>query len=250
LAVPLVWEEVRVSTDAWFGVLGIVIGALGVVLAVYFWLRPRPLQPILYWQTVSSVPLLRHPGGLFDGIKITVAGQEIPQATIWTGTIWNAGRAVIRESDLARGGLALHFAGVEVLGTSVVSLSQDESELTLSHSDDAVAVAFQFLNPQERAAIAVLHAGPASVRPELRGVVLGGSIRDAEASRERLDRWAKHFSVFLLGPLAVVAVASVVRPEWLNMTIVWISLVGTFTGLIASLYNVKREFERSRQRWD
>ncbi|WP_136256622.1 hypothetical protein [Metallibacterium scheffleri] len=158
-----------ILTSSW---LGTVLGVLGVVLSIVFYLRSKNNLRVAYLQTCEL--LIGGEGALPDSMEIKYKGNTVSQLWRSTFVIWNLGEVTIDgdavvESDPLR----IHFQGdsAEVLAVEVVRVTR--SVIGLKAAIDVkrnIRLAFEYLDHGDGALISVLHT---SGRPILLGSIKG-----------------------------------------------------------------------------
>jgi len=160
------------------------IGAIGVVLAIFFYYKgirvPIPAY-INAWRTrivdksTSATPGLQV---LHDGIPI--AGKDVTSATVY---VWNAGRASIRKVDVLRPYAFCLGEDGTLLHANILKATRQECGISISFSEplsNRIALNFDVLEYGDGAAVQLIFAGLSETPISMAGVCVGAeTIKDA-----------------------------------------------------------------------
>lgn len=163
---------IRLFERAWLGVL---IGILGLALAVYqTWRRAGPR---LVYQGRGQRLIGGVGATLPAQIEVRYSGTLVPRLTSTQIILWNTGTAPIKRNDISTADpLRLLFESeTTILEVSVVKVTRPATQVTanvLSAAANEVLISFDFLDHYDGALISVLHTDRFT-RPKLRGTVVG-----------------------------------------------------------------------------
>lgn len=154
--------------------IGTAIGAIGVVLAIYFYVKTRVVSRLSY--ELSETNIVGTLDAAFsNSLELTYEGRKVPRVTRTTIRMWNSGNATIRHADVAEGDplSAVLSENSEVLQTAVVRQTRPVNQILIkSTSDQKVVVGFDFLDPGDGFLIDIIHTDMLNV-VGLTGTVIG-----------------------------------------------------------------------------
>ena len=212
------------------------VGVVGVVLAVYFYFRPRRFTKLRY--ATRSVNLVRDLESQLEGLSVKYDGADVKTLTVTKLAFWNAGNEMI-DGDQNATKEPLHVVvdrEVALWDMDVVASIPDASNVTMSgvHGKDGDVggrVLFDFLNPHHGGIVQVIHTGTSGRQVELRGTLKGaGSPERVGAVREKL--WLVLFGVAQIAILGT----SLLFADDLDGPADWQFVVALFGGGAAVLF--------------
>ncbi len=145
-----------------YGWIGTLVGLLGIVLAVYFYLRSRVGACLA--QQHEEVRLIGGGGATFpEEVEVRFHDTVVPQITSTKIWIWNAGVLTIRGADIvASDPLRVEFDdGTSVLKASILKQSRPVLGTQVGRAPDEsrVLITFDFLDRSDGLLLEVLHSG-------------------------------------------------------------------------------------------
>ena len=152
---------IEIMSKPW---LGSILGVLGLLAAVIFYLRSRKVSRIAYQYDATS--LVGTSNAAFpDELEIYFAGKPVPRVTVERIVLWNAGnttltRSQIVESDPLR--LELQNDNASILKVDVLKRSREVNacSVNLRKNNQRIAdISFDFLDPGDGIAIEMVHSG-------------------------------------------------------------------------------------------
>lgn len=143
--------------------LGTVLGVVGLVAAVFFFLRSRRVTRLAY--QVDSYTLLGVDSSILpSALEIRFSGQSVPRITASRVVVWNAGNTTVVGSDVVESDpLRLELDGEgSILQASIACATRKANDLRLDAGEKGSSVLvlpFDFLDPEDGAHLRVLHSG-------------------------------------------------------------------------------------------
>lgn len=172
--------------------VGTVLGLVGVVLAIYFYLRARKVVRISY-EIEETVVVGTPDETLSDDLKVLFRGVDVPAVTSTKFTIWNSGNSTIRRSDIAEGDLLTLVVpdGSTFLHGTILSRTRSVNDFKIIVDDQSSATLldFAFFDPRDGASISILHTSPPGTI-DIKGTVIGlrGGMHRVLGSEYWLDK--------------------------------------------------------------
>jgi len=176
-----------VTNESELTILSLLVGIVGIVLAIVFYIRSRRVKQPLY--TIRSVNLLRAPK--LEVLDIRYANEPIVSLTATKIAFWNGGRETITRDDIAAADpLEVTMQrGVKALDAQILHCINPANRFETSVRPDAsgALMAFDFLDRGEGAVVQLLHTGSSSDDIKIRGTIKGaGRPRQRHTLRFRI----------------------------------------------------------------
>jgi len=206
-----------------------VVGLIGVVLAIFFFIRGRVIRRLAYQATGSNLIGGQHAELPVD-VAVVYKGVPVPRVTKTTLIIWNAGNTTLDGRDIVSTDplrIALE-KDCKILDIQVVKRSRGVTGI-LASSDDrfpaSVLVTCDFLDSGDGARMEVLHTGDSglavvvgTVKGLRKGCVSFGSIpphdrshnRGPLASKDPMRRLLNSHPALLFGLMVLAGLAGVI----------------------------------------
>ena len=154
-------------TDHQMGLAGLIlsiIGAIGVLLTIYFYFRSKPLVKLSY-RVKHSILIAEQNSRLPGEIKITYNGFPITELKRTHVTLWNSGRQAIRRSDIVtKSPLRVEIPNMEthILRAQIIKRVLLENDVHIRDSrDHGFRIDFEYLEPSHGVTIEILYKGSA-----------------------------------------------------------------------------------------
>lgn len=211
--------------QGWVGIVAGLVGGVIISYAFYVAARKEPLM----CESIASARVLGLPGATDYGehVAVTYRGEVIPQLSVATITIWNAGSATLGGDALVerdplqvvvRGAGRMLDASIELDPKAACGCAID---LDVSRPD-AVRLRFDYLDPGDGFVVRVLHTANeprVKIVGALRGVNRVGPAGPSDGNN-RLLRTTRSLSPFLVTGGAIYLWSKAVpflpqRPLWL-----------------------------------
>jgi hypothetical protein len=237
------------KTEGWFvnlvtlfsePAVGSALGVLGIVAAVFFYIRGKREKKFVY--TNKENVIIGEAKNLpLNKLKVMFDGIDVNQVTRSVFVIWNAGRSTIRKNDIAESDpLRITLpTGTRILATSVDLITRKANNVSLSinQNKSEIILSFDFLDFRDGANLSVVHSAP-SGQCTFEGTVLGmpdgvknwgPSIIDIE--RYQTPRPSKPWFVRLPHILLLKTI------KWTLLLLPWILFVcAIFTGPVVKAF--------------
>jgi hypothetical protein len=174
-----------ITEHDWLGIAGLVVGIVGILLAIYFYHRSKRRVRISY--TVDRTQLLGgHANVLPEEVSILYGGERIDNLTKDNMIVWNSGTESITRIEIMSPTLICLPDGLKLLKISLLKTSQSPSQFNLIVSSpfqflpharsgegrQSVQLDFEYLEPKQGINIELLLTGGGGL-PTLSGVILG-----------------------------------------------------------------------------
>jgi hypothetical protein len=162
--------------DQWLAIAGLAGTVIGILLAVYFYLRSKRKVRLSYH--VEQTELL---GGSKSALpeEVSISYQNTPIRNLrkMNIIIWNSGTEPIRRSDIV-GNAPIKLAlpeGSRLLKPSLLKVSSDHNGVSIVHASDidsSVAMEFLYLEPKQGFNVEILYSGDESI-PDVQITIIG-----------------------------------------------------------------------------
>lgn len=183
---------------------GLVVGLIGVGLAVWFYVR-RDVKPALVYRITQNRPLLGGTSLETKAISVNVGSSIVKEPWVWGAAFTNTGKAPIRPADFDsaitfRFENSATFLQVQSVGECRLAMDEDRANNVLD-----LGIAPQVINPGETLEIAALTDGRIEA-DKPRGKIAGvKKIIQIDDEQEEWARKERRKELTLLGIFAVVA---------------------------------------------
>lgn len=159
--------------DFAFSIMGYLIA---IVLAIYFWIRPRPVLKRLSWIEITSSTLISESIRKIDSIEVSFNDGEINRLTLVSCKVWNSGSVPILSEDCKN--LKYSIGNGKILGAGIEKITANENEFKININSDYSEgkLTFAYLNPSDGAEFFLLIDAPEDTKLKLIGSVIGGKI--------------------------------------------------------------------------
>ena len=197
------------------GLFGNLVGIGGIGLAIWAYYRTRQFPELSVFIRREQLVGADAKKGL-KALAVTFDGAEVQSVSRAEAVIWNSGNVPFRRADLVAGDLpSLRLpSGSRVLREFVLATSTPAGQVSLSQSQDRVDMSWEYLNPGDGCAFAIVYEGDASdpigVGGSIIGLRTGLILRTAEPRSKRDPA-----SNIMIGVLAFFA-ALILLEMWLD----------------------------------
>jgi hypothetical protein len=156
------------------GWLSTLVGVVGIVLAVVFYLRSKRKTSLAFQH--DHVTLVGRRGAAFPAeVEIRFSGVSVPRITATKVVIWNCGDRTISGSDLvAEDSLRVEVPQeARILSYSILQQTRTVNGWKIDQpSSSRLNLSFDFIDPRDGINLEVLHTAPVS-RIDLKGTIKG-----------------------------------------------------------------------------
>jgi hypothetical protein len=150
-----------VSTLTRADVLGVIIGAIGVVLAIIFYIRSKQeIRPAFATTTQTLISVSE--GRLPAAVEFTYNGKRIPNLYKALLFFWNRGSKTLNSADIASlDPITFHFEekGAKVLEVRAVKATREVLKASATQNDNDITLSFDFLDRDDGVVLEVYYAG-------------------------------------------------------------------------------------------
>lgn len=167
----------KITLDQWLAVSGLIIGIVGIILAIYFFRRSEKI-PKPTFVTSPGVKTLVHPDLAKLGIvSIRIADRSIGERGISSVRVffWNSGSRDIRSSDILKPFTVRSAAPILAAANILSTRDVTKSELVVERNPNGseIRLSFSVLEPGDGVTFDVVYDGPPGERMEFSGVCVG-----------------------------------------------------------------------------
>jgi hypothetical protein len=96
------WESIKGFVSAnpeLINIVSIALGVAGVILALYFYKRSKPIRQLSFACRTFRMISEKHKN--VPGLGVTYEGADIPSLSVTRLAVWNAGTEALRDQDIA-----------------------------------------------------------------------------------------------------------------------------------------------------
>jgi hypothetical protein len=163
----------NIAEHDWLGIAGLVVGIIGIVLAIYFYYRSKRKVRISY--TVDRTQLLGgHANVLPQEVTISYGDAKINNLTKDNLIIWNSGTEPITRTNIISPTLICLPDDLKLLKISELKSSPSQNHISFLALNDTqkIHLDFEYLEPRQGFNVELLLTGNGG-QPTLSGVILG-----------------------------------------------------------------------------
>lgn len=142
-------------------VLGVIVGVIGILLAVIFYLRSKEKARPTF-STLQSVLIGTSHRNLPEQVEIRYGGQVIPTLYKYRVAFWNAGRGTLDNADVVPSDpVTFHFNGedVELLEIRSIKTTRDVTGCSLVQYEADIILSFDFLDRNDGVSFEAFYTG-------------------------------------------------------------------------------------------
>lgn len=158
-----------------FNVASLLVGVIGIILAVIFYFKTRKVKLPVY--ILRSFNLFNSELKKTENIEIKYLGENIKNLTASKFIFWNGGRATIDKSDIPESSkLTIKTKGnVVIYGAEVIFSTNESNRISIDRTfnKNEIVVNFEYLDRYQGAIVKILHSGESSNDLEISGIVKG-----------------------------------------------------------------------------
>ena len=196
-------------SDNFLSIGGFVVGILGLVSSVFFYLKGKRKQQLEY--QVTSTKLITKEIADIPNLKINVGNEPATSLTSTTVRFINNGNQTIKSSDFASSlplqiTVSEHFFNAENIDESYIKTRHKSLNPNINViGEDRITIEFEYLKPKQEFEFTVLHDGKLAVDGDLKT----GSLQNYDFTPKRSTR---KFISMTLYPVLVVIVGAIFAP--------------------------------------
>lgn len=216
--------ESFLNANPWLNLAGILVGLIGIGLAILFFAKSQRKGKPCY--AILSSNLVRDFASRFEALEVRYRGEAISNFTSTNVAFWNDGKESIRKEDIPATDPLMVKISEEYQILDVYRLFPEKSpnqfEEQLSDDKQYVLIKFDYIDPDEGVVLKLLHTGTSSDDIELSGTIIGAGspkkrrirpfVFPVVRSSRHTTRFASIYSrqilgsVFFLYPLLLILV--------------------------------------------
>ncbi len=176
--------------DAW-NVASTSLGAAGVILAVFFYLKSRTRRAIA-WDS-RSFTLLGYGVASLPGFRASFRDRELTSLRATKVLVWNRGNVTVNSEDVASTDhLCIELAeGERILECSLLKSSSQTNQVRTETTEDAphrVRISFDYLDNTQGFVLSLLHTAEKGGLVGVKGTLKGGTVTKS-GSTDRTRSW-------------------------------------------------------------
>jgi len=226
----------QVLSNPWFGLVGLLIGVVGVALAVFFYLSSQTERELVY--AVNPVRTAVVTAGRATELAVLHRGQPLGDVDVTAAqvAIWNAGTQSIRQENVLQDIVIFTVPSVPILEVSIRERSRDVTGFALVETPEWLAqgivpVSWRILEGNDGASVQLIYQGRQEVQVCVRGVIegtagvkearLGVTIKTPEEQLRGQSRMRQVWGILalLFGIITILSIVVVlIRPrQWRDL---------------------------------
>ena len=165
-----------ISTNPWLSILSLVLGALGVTLAIIFYLKSRKFKLPCY--ALQSFNIVRDLSSKIESLEMFFSNDRIYNLTVSKLAFWNAGRDTINSNDVATSDpITVKISDDnKILDVKIIYTKNAANNFTISLSNNQsyFNIDFEYIDKGEGAVIQFFHTGKKINDIQVSGIIKGG----------------------------------------------------------------------------
>ncbi len=150
----------QLTSNPFVQLSSIVIGILGVILAIIFYLKTKEKKEFSYFS--SSISFITKEESKYKKLSVTYDGQKIDNFCVTKFYIWNSGNKTINASDMADyRELTLTTSGEgRILDADIIACSDDTNKFSVQVIDkQTLKIPFNYVDINEGIIVQIQHTG-------------------------------------------------------------------------------------------
>lgn len=235
-------------------VIGLLIGAVGILLSLYAYFKTRRIKRLSY--AVRTFPLVSADMSRVQNLEITYRKEPITSLTAARILIKNTGTEVIRSADFAAADplrIALRDSNATLLAGRPTFMTEAANDVRFAPdgSSHEAFVNVDYLAPGQSAVLAFLHTASDGKGVQPIGTLIGGGIvhHRPPAWLVRVRKVTKWIPVLATGVITLLWTSQLdlrdPKSPWLVVVVVAPIFVGTLVEMISgSIYGSPAELEQ------
>lgn len=241
------------ETVDWTGLGGPVIGGVGILLSIYFYLKTRRVKRLSYM--VKSFTLIAQNVACISEFEALYKGQPLVSLTASKVVLWNHGNEIINYTDLSSvDRLRIEMpTDQQILDIRIAEQSDatnlfkitDESQ---EPEGSVKFIEFDYIAARQGCVLFVLHTGSNKKNPQIIGTIKGAG-RPVHINSPGINRSIRSVLMTFHGALTAAIFlyfhASYIGPyKWLYMAIIALILLMSAVGLSMFFSKISRSGEK------
>lgn len=217
---------------------GILLGVIGIALAVIFYIRSRRVSKVRY--EFISRSLVEGLSGALEGIEVTYKGETQERITVSRFVFWNAGTETIRSDDFTDDQLRIAFPqNISILDYRIIEANDKTNKIEIGpvvsaeKEEKSFNIRFDYLDSDDGAIVQIVHDGEDGTKFSLKGSLKGNcSIAKTESPAYGFERRHAHDTLTRILPRSSI----LMKASWFG----WVGgfvyfCIGVF-GLLAPFF--------------
>lgn len=204
----------RISEHPLVPIAGILLGIVGIALAVFFYARSRRVSKVRYEFTCQS--LVEGLSGALEGLEVRYKGEPQERITVSRLVLWNAGTETIRSDDFTDDQLRIAcHQGIKVLDHRIIDANDETNNVeigsvaTAEEEEISIDIRFDYLDSRDGAIVQIVHDGDDETNFSLAGSLKGNcSIARIVSPAYRSERRRSRVSGYLAPPFIIILMKS------------------------------------------
>lgn len=165
----------NINQNPWIVFITMIFTLLGVIIAVFFYLKGRRLKEPRY--SFRSHSLIKDFTQQINGLGITFAGQPISSLMVTKMAFWNRGKDTINSSDIPMlDPFEIKIQDqYEILSAELILKTNESNQAICSIYPDkkTVKIAFDYFDQNDGFVLQILHTGEKTDNLKISGTVKG-----------------------------------------------------------------------------
>lgn len=160
--------------SSYMNIASFTLAVISIALAYIFYQKSRKVISLKY--TSSTYTVLDDTSNLFENLAISFNNEQLQCFSITELIIKNSGNMSIKKSDIAPSNPLKTLPGSEkkILDHEIVYESNRDNSVCLKRNDDGSScINFDFMNPEDRFSIRIIHTGKIDDSISVSGSVIG-----------------------------------------------------------------------------
>lgn len=203
------WEPLKsfiAANPELINLVSIALGFAGVLLAVYFYRRSKPIRQLSF--ACRTFRIISDKCQRVPGLGVAYLGKGIPSLSVTKLAVWNAGTEALRAQDIPSSDplvIGVRGSKAQLLKVAVAEITNTANaasvQISAHNGRELATLTFEYLNPGDGLLIDVVHTGTGTDDIELRGSLVGAMIKKTASDPETMTTAA--------GPHAATTIVSV-----------------------------------------
>ncbi len=170
----------RMLSHPVFGIVGVLIGIVSVILTVYFYMQSTRNRDLVYYVNPAKAVVVKN--GESSNLQVYMGGQLLQNdVTATQVAIWNQGKEPIQSSDMLAPLTIQTNPSVPILEATIRKKSREVIHLSLDQDhlkDGVVTVSWNILEQGDGGVLQLIYAGGTNIDITASGIVVGqGKVR-------------------------------------------------------------------------
>jgi hypothetical protein len=168
--------------------IGLAIGAIGIALAIYFYIKGKPLKFIA--SASRSFRVISGRSRKIPGLHVLIHGQPVTIITVTRFAFWNTGNRTIDSLDIPPNDPIVitamrnaHIDDIELLETTKQA---NQIQIEKQDNQQLFKINFEYLDPGDGGTVNIIHNGNEIDEFILKGSIKGGKVGKTWSEEESI----------------------------------------------------------------